>query len=89
MNPPGNHEVACLIPGLCQWVKDPMLLWLWHRQATVALIQPLAWELSYVSCVALKSQKKKGQMILGLNEEEKLTDNLVYQITSIFLGAAL
>ena len=20
-----NHEVACLIPGLIQWVKDPLL----------------------------------------------------------------
>ena len=26
MNPTGNHEVADLIPGLNQWVKDPVLL---------------------------------------------------------------
>ena len=25
MNPTRNHEVACLIPGLTQWVKDPVL----------------------------------------------------------------
>ena len=25
------------IPGLAQWVKDPALLWLWHRLAAAAL----------------------------------------------------
>ena len=39
-NPTRNHEVADLIPGLSQWVKDLALLWLWLwcRLAAVGLI---------------------------------------------------
>ena len=36
-----------------------MLLWLWHRLAALALIQPLAWELLYATGPALKKKKKK------------------------------
>ena len=66
-----------LIPGLSQWVGDPVLptgrgldcrcsldlalLWLWHRLAATALIRPLAWDLPYAVGVALKSQKKKKE----------------------------
>ena len=66
-----NHEVAGWIPGLVQWVKDPVLLscavgcrcgsdlaWLRHRLAAVALIQPLAWKPPHALSVALKSKKQ-------------------------------
>ena len=38
---------------------DPVLLWLWHRPAAVALIRPLAWEPPHPVSVALKKSKKK------------------------------
>ena len=33
VNLTGSHEVAGLIPGLAQWIKDLVLLWLWCRLA--------------------------------------------------------
>ena len=39
--------------------SDPVLLWLWHRLATTALIGPLAWKSPYTTSEALKSKKKK------------------------------
>ena len=36
-----------------------MLLWLWWRLATAALMRPLAWEFPYAVGTALKRKKKK------------------------------
>ena len=54
MTSTNNHEVVGLNPGLAQWVKDSVLLWLWCRLAAVTLIQPLTWELPYATGAALK-----------------------------------
>ena len=40
--------------------SDPALLWLWCRLAGIALVGPLAWELTYAIGVALKRQRKEG-----------------------------
>ena len=75
MNLTRNHDIAGLIPGLAQWVKESDvamscgvghrggldLMWLW-RPAAVALIRPLARESPHAVGVALKSKKKKKKI---------------------------
>ena len=53
--------------------SDPVLLWLWHRPAAVALIGPLAWEPPYAEGAAQEMAKqtdkqtnKKNKKILGV-----------------------
>ena len=49
------------IPGLLQWHKDPEWLWLWHRLAATASIQPPAWEPPYAASAALKRQEEEEE----------------------------
>ena len=46
--------------------SDPVLLWLWHRLAAIAPVQPLAWKLRYIVGVALKGKKKFKNAYLGV-----------------------
>ena len=39
--------------------SDPALLYLWHRPAAVALIQPRAWEPPYAMGANLKQKNKQ------------------------------
>ena len=49
--------MSCGVGHRHSW--DPVLLWLWHKLAATALIQPLAGELPYAWDVAIKSKKRK------------------------------
>ena len=46
------------------------MLWLWHRPAAAAPIQPLVWVLPYVTGAALKRErKKKNQKITSISKD--------------------
>ena len=64
----------------CRCSSDPALLWLWHRPATVAPIQPLAWEPPYAVGVALEEAKIQKEKFFFF------TGNLVHPGVAVSCG---
>ena len=60
----GTQQSVCedvgSIPGLPQWVKDLVWLWLWCRLAAAALIPPPNLRTSICHRCSLKKKKKKS-----------------------------
>ena len=89
----GIHEDAGLIPGLAQ-LRCRSQTWLVSgiavavcRPATIALIQPLAWELPYASSAALKTNKqtkKKQTQEQIVNSVLEILHSRIYSWQSYF-----
>ena len=63
---------------------DPALLWLWHKLAAVAQIQPLAWKPPYATSTALKIKRKKKKE--GRKEERWVCSFRSLVLSSSTLG---
>ena len=65
----------CSIVHKCS--SDLALMWLWHRLAATALIQPLAWKIPYVMGAAVKKKKKKWEKDLKIKTQTLATSNFL------------
>ena len=72
-------------------VLDPTLLWLWCRLAAVALVRPLAWELSYATGAAQERKEKKKKRISPQDNPQikKHHHSIQFNSNPIFLQAYL
>ena len=62
--------MSCGVGHRCS--LDLALVWLWHRPAVAAPIQPLAWELPYAMDEALKRKKKKSKIVTHIRKNNTL-----------------
>ena len=69
--------------------SDLALPWLWHSLAAVALIPPLAWELTYVAGTVLKRQtdrkkekkkkkKEKRKKVKKITRKDRFSPSLFF-----------
>ena len=72
-NPTSFREEEISIPGSTWGVKDPALLWLWHRGASIALIPPLAWDTSTCHRCGPKKKKRKKENQRNVGGEAQQT----------------
>ena len=86
MNPTSISEDVGWIPSPPHWIKDVAWLWLWRRLATVSLLHPLAWELSYAKGAALKRKTKTKTTHTQHNTRNQLYFNLKKKYTHLNTG---
>ena len=98
------HEDLSSIPSLAKRVKrsgvtkscsvghkcglDPALIWLWHRLAAAALIQPLAWELPFAVSDALKKKIINWFMIAKQSEGRHKVPGKGFRRNTVRSGSA-
>ena len=74
-NPTRNDEVAASIPGLTQWVKDPMLPQLWPGPRLQLRSDP--WPRNFICNGAAKEERRKSWILLPYAQKPQTGYKLV------------